>query len=159
MTVLKVKSLKENETFLVLKKSGYNPVFPRTVKRLITAGKERYVIKPVFPGYMFLDMGYISSRDYYIIITKPFIAGFLEHGKHLTALEEEYIRILNNDGKPIEQIKLDFDKNGMASVNTKILNKCLNSKNIVRLNKSNKTVTFSVNMLGRRRKITLNYCL
>lgn len=155
MFVIRVAPTKEQDVRKLLIDKGYNVLCPKRIK--LEKRKEFINEKEVviFSGYLFLDMKKITVKDYYNIKNVVYVIGFLNKKYPLNEEETSYIRFLNNNDTAFEKITLYFDKNSKVVIVNE--NECINSKNIVRVNKRNKTITFKIMLQDTYKNISFNY--
>lgn len=157
MFVILVTTGKEKEATHLLEEKGFKILNPRMIKLHKKRGGELFEKeKTIFSGYIFLDKTYINSRDYHNIVDTLYVKKILTINFNLSETEEEYIRILNNDGKPIEKIQIYFDNN-RAHLVTKEENSCINTKNIIRVNRRDRSITFKIEVKDILKEVTFNY--
>lgn len=153
MFVLKIMPTKELVTQRLLKDKGYRVLCPRRLK----LEREKLVERIMFTGYLFLDMQMISDKDYYKIKDTVNVISFLDSKFPLSDAERDFIRLLDNDGKAIDKINVRFDKDKKAIVYSNDCNEHINTKNVIRVNARDKTITFRFKINNEDKNITLNY--
>ena len=155
MFVIKVVPQCEMIVKKLLTDKGYKVLCPRKIK---TEGKyKKEVERIIFSGYLFIDKELISDRDYYKIKDTVDVIGFLDSRYCLSNEDEEYIRILNNNGTPIEKIDVFFDSNKKAVVYMNDSNCHINTENVIRVNARAKTITFRFKINDIKKDVTFNY--
>ena len=153
MFVLKIMPTKELVAQKLLKDKGYRILCPRKLK----IERKKLVERIMFAGYLFLDMQVISDKDYYKIKDTVNVISFLDSKFTISDTEREFIRFLDNNNKAIDKINVRFDKDKKAIVYSNDCNEHINTKNVVRVNARDKTITFRFKINNEDKNITLNY--
>lgn len=157
MFVIKVVPTKELVTQKLLRDKGYKILCPRKIKAHRRGSKILDVEKIIFTGYLFLDMQHISDKDYYKIKGTVNVISFLDSKYSLSDTEREFIRFLDNKGKAIDRIDVHFNEDMKAIVYCNNYNEHINTKNVIRVNARDKTITFKFKINNEDKNITLNY--
>lgn len=156
MFVLQVESNEENRVikWLVIKnRKGYAPTEMRQERK---NGKVTTKIKILMPGYVFLDEERLTPETYYEVKEVPhvlcFLGGKMSPAK-LTDEEEEYIRELSNEGKPIDLPRVIVDEKRKV----KVLSGTLQGYEgkVISINRRDQRITIEVNFAGESKKISL----
>lgn len=158
MFVVRVTSTKEQMVKKLLDDKGYKILCPRKLKYHSKNGRERVFERVLFVGYLFLDIGRISDRDFYAIKNTMHVKGLLSSKYKLRESEVKYIRLLNNDDKPIDKIDIRFGMDNKAVVLNHDLED-LSTANISRVNRKDRTISFKFKIEDEIKKITVNYNL
>ncbi|EJU21687.1 transcription termination/antitermination factor NusG, partial [Peptoanaerobacter stomatis] len=153
MFVLRIMSGEELTAKKLLEDKGYKVLCPRRLK----VERNRTVEKIIFTGYLFLDTCSISDKDYYKIKDTVNVISFLNSKYNLSETDEKYIRLLNNNGKALDKIDIYFDKDKKAIVYMNDTDSYLNTKNVIRVNARDKTITFRFNIDDIVKDVTFNY--
>lgn len=155
MYVIKTVNREEKKAKQILENKGYKVLCPRKIK-LHKKGDSYYEKEMVlFTGYIFLDCDKVTDRQYYDIKSSYGVTGFLSLKYALSKCESEYMRLLDNENKPMSYINISFDENGKAKIKDSFM-KGLDEK-IVSVNRKDKTVAMEFTIEGQVRKIILNY--
>ncbi|MGP1599364.1 transcription termination/antitermination protein NusG [Peptoanaerobacter stomatis] len=155
MFVIKVVPQKELIVKKLLNDKGYKVLCPRKIK---TEGRYRKEVERIiFTGYLFVDKALISDRDYYKIRDTVDVIGFLDSKYSLSNDDEEYIRILDNNGNAIEKIDVSFDEKRKAIVYMNDGKGYISTKNVIRINARDKTITFRFRINEIMKDVTLEY--
>ena len=157
MFVLKVMGGEELTAKKLLEDKGYKILCPRKIKIEQRGNVVREVEKIVFTGYLFLDMFIVSATDYYNIKDTFKVIGFLDSKYNLPIAEEKYIRTLDNDNTPITKIDIYFDMDNKPVLCDEMQYENIKTKNILRINRRNKTITFRFKLYDEERIVTFNY--
>lgn len=112
--VIQVKGSQELQIQKQLELAGYQALVPRE-SRLIRSGgawmQREYIL---FPNYVFVQTEF-KAEDFYKIKDINGVQRFLgdkTSPSTLTFLEEEWVKILNNDGHPLEPTEVTVDEDG-----------------------------------------------
>lgn len=155
MYVIKVMSGDEEKVKNLLTQKGYKILCPKKIK--IHRRKDSYYEKEmvIFTGYLFLELETVTDRQYYQIKTIDGVIGFLSASYALYKQEQSYIRVLDNNGEPIREVVLYFDKYGFAHLTRGFIDGF--DKQIVSVNRKDKTVAIEFKIENDVKKIVLNY--
>ncbi|MBF1051023.1 MAG: hypothetical protein HXL16_02345 [Peptostreptococcaceae bacterium] len=160
MFVLKVVPGTEMVTKKLIEDKGYKALCPRKIKTLRRKYRYTEVEKVIFTGYLFLDIELISDKDYYKIKGIVNVIGFLDSKHNLDDVDIKYIKLLNNNDKAIDKILVSFDEKRKAIVynlDTSKSNNYLNTRNVLRVNARDQTITFSFKIDNLDKNVTFNY--
>ena len=82
---------------------------------------------------------------------------FLDSKYNLSETDEKYIRLLNNNDKALDKIDVYFDKDKKAIIYMNEYDEYINTKNVIRVNARDKTITFRFNIDDIVKDVTFNY--
>ncbi|EJU21168.1 transcription termination/antitermination factor NusG [Peptoanaerobacter stomatis] len=153
MFVLRIMSGEELTAKKLLEDKGYKVICPRKLK----VERNKTVERIIFTGYLFLDINSISDRDYYKIKDTVNVISFLDSKYNLSETDEKYIRLLNNNDKALDKIDVYFDKDKKAIIYMNEYDEYINTKNVIRVNARDKTITFRFNIDDIVKDVTFNY--
>ncbi|MBQ8298011.1 MAG: transcription termination/antitermination NusG family protein [Ruminococcus sp.] len=154
MYVLQVKPGYEESAARELQRKGYTAMCPMVEAHIRFGGEWHKRLKILFTQYIFVECD-LSDVDYYNIMSAVGVIRFLGCGKPepLPADEREYIRILDNGGKPVEASKVYVTSYGDKMVLSGLLRKYAN--NSVRIDLRQRRAWVTVTLHGKPHKITL----
>lgn len=154
--VIQVKGSQELQIQRQLESAGYQALVPRE-SRLIRSGgawmQREYIL---FPNYVFVETEF-KAEDFYKIKGINGVQRFLgdkTSPSTLTFLEEEWVKILNNDGHPLEPTEVTVDEDGNVIILKGILLKF--KSRIKSFNKRQRKATFEITVCNEIKEITLS---
>ena len=110
--VANTKPYKENLAYVKLVKQGFKVFFPKIYKFNFSINKENKMLKPLFPGYIFVN---IKSENNWTKIDNTFgIKRVLKFGKKPYFLSEEILKKIKNKCNSKDVLKKEINnlKNG-----------------------------------------------
>ena len=110
----------------------------------------------LFPNYVFVQTEF-KAEDFYKIKGINGVQRFLGNKTSpstLTFLEEEWVKILNNDGHPLEPTEVTVDEDGNVIILKGILLKF--KSRIKSFNKRQRKATFEITVCNEIKEITLS---
>lgn len=154
MYVLQVRPGFEISAAKAVQKLGYTAMCPMKEQQLRRDGRWITNRSLLFTQYIFVECE-LADEVYYRIRSVDGAVRFLGFGKpeKLPKDEAMYIRILNNNGVPIEASKVYTTAAGAKMVMSGILRNYVD--NIVSLDLRQRRAKISVNIFGKQHKITL----
>ena len=154
--VLQVKTGEEMAVKTKLEEFGFIGIVPRENRLQRKGGgwtKKEY---PLFPSYVFTELNY-TAENYYKIKDLPAVIQFLGGGFHpdtLSFLEVEWIKILGNNGMPIEPTKMRLNSEGKLEAVDGVLLAFLNR--IKTVDRHRKKAVFEITLCGGLKEVTLS---
>ena len=154
MYVLQVKPGFEVSAAEAIRKLGYNALCPMKEQPIRRGGSWQLSKSLIFTQYIFVECE-LTDDTYYRIRSVNGILRFLGFGKpeELPKDEAMYIRILYNDGVPIETSKVYTSAAGAKMVLSGVLRNYVD--NIVSLDLRQRRAKVKVELFGKEYKITL----
>lgn len=154
MYVLQIKPGYEESTAETLKRNGFTAMCPMEEMHIRHGGEWHKQLKLIFTQYIFIECD-LTDEAYYNIKSVSGVVRFLGYGKPepLHRGEAEYIRLLNNNGRPIEASKIYTTSSGDKMVMSGILRKY--TDNIISLDLRQRRAKAKVTFHGEQRIITL----
>lgn len=119
MFVIQVKTGCEASAAATLTRLGFNIKAPQKVMRIRKGGVWKHEVKPVFPGYIFLEADtYIEAAGYYKVKKTSGVVNFLGKGEpqRIQTSEAEYINWLWNSGAPLNVSKVFVTPEGKKMI-------------------------------------------
>ena len=117
-------------------------------------GLEKQADKKMFPGYVLVKM--VMSQDtWYVVRNTRGVTGFVGPGSDPTPLSEEEMMNMGFQEMSAPEVVIDFEVGDMITVIAGALKDTVGA--IRTINKSKKTVTINVDMLGRETPVELNF--
>ena len=89
--VLYAKPGEEQAIMHSLQEIGYKSYVPRELHYYRKGGKWHHEIRPLFDGYVFVELDSLSAEDYYRIRAVHGVGNFVSKTTCLSCTEEEYI--------------------------------------------------------------------
>lgn len=161
--VLQVTSGKEQlvaEALVALPDFNIKACAPRERRLIRKDGSWDNKLYTLFPGYVFAELKY-TAASYYAIKKLPYVQRFLGtdglHPEHLTYIEAEWLRALNNEGEPLEPTKAALNADGEVILQGGIL-KSFTSR-IIKLDKHSRKASVELSVCGEKKIITLSFVL
>ena len=154
MYVLQVRPGFEISAAKAVKKLGFNSLCPMKEQQLRRGGQWITNRSLLFTQYIFVECE-LTDDAYYRIRSVDGVVRFLGFGKpeKLPKDEAVYIRILNNDGVPIEASKVYSTTAGAKMVLSGVLRNYVD--NIISLDLRQRRAKISVEIFGKQHEITL----
>lgn len=154
MYVLQIKPGYEKDAANILRRRGYSVLCPTEDLFIRRGGQWHKQNKLLFTQYLFVECE-LTDEAYYKIKSVDGVVRFLGFGKpeKLPSAEAVYIRILNNDGVPIEASKVYTTAAGAKMVLSGVLRNYVD--NIISLDLRQRKAKICVEILGKQHKITL----
>lgn len=154
--VLQVKGGQELSICKQLKEAGYATLAPRELRNIRTGGawtKKEYIL---FPNYVFVETDY-KAEDFYRITQIGGVQKFLgdkRYPSYLSYLEEMWMKILDNDGVPLEPTTVSCNDDGKVELLKGVL---LNFKSRIKsFNKRQRRAVFAITVCNEVKEITLS---
>ena len=120
----------------------------------ITDNGPKDVERKVFPGYVLVKM--VMNQDtWYVVRNTRGVTGFVGPGSDPTPLSEEEMMNMGFQEMSAPEVVIDFEVGDMITVIAGALKDTVGA--IRTINKSKKTVTINVDMLGRETPVELNF--
>ena len=117
-------------------------------------GLEKQADKKMFPGYVLVKM--VMNQDtWYVVRNTRGVTGFVGPGSDPTPLSEEEMMNMGFQELSAPEVVIDFEVGDMITVIAGALKDTVGA--IRTINKSKKTVTINVDMLGRETPVELNF--
>ena len=117
-------------------------------------GLEKQADKKMFPGYVLVKM--VMNQDtWYVVRNTRGVTGFVGPGSDPTPLSEEEMMNMGFQEMSAPEVVIDFEVGDMITVIAGALKDTVGA--IRTINKSKKTVTINVDMLGRETPVELNF--
>lgn len=161
--VLQVTSGKEQavaEALAALPDFNIKACAPNEKRLIRKGGSWEQKLYTLFPGYVFAQMKY-TAESYYAIKKLPGVLRFLGadglHPEHLTYIEAEWLRALNNEGEPLEPTRAVLNADGEVILQGGILKKFVSR--IVKLDKHGRKASVELSVCGEKKTITLSFVL
>ncbi len=89
----------------------FNVVIPEETYKEVKNGKEKEVVKKLFPGYVFIDM-IVTDESWYVVRNTPGVTGFLgssgKGAKPVPLSPEEVAKMINKLGIEQTETPIDF---------------------------------------------------
>ncbi len=154
MYVLQVRPGFEISAAKTLEKQGFIVLCPMKEHHIRKGGSWRITHNLLFSQYLFVECK-LTNDTYYRIKSVEGVVRFLGFGKPEKLPKDEvvYIKILNNDGIPIEASKVYTTAAGAKMVLSGILRNYVN--NIVSLDLRQRRVKIKFELFGVEHKLTL----
>ena len=154
MYVLQVRPGFEMSAAKIIKERGFAVMCPSKMQHIRKEGKWRLQHSLIFTQYLFVECE-LTDENYYKIKSVDGIVRFLGYEKPEKLPKEEalYIKILDNDGKPIEASKVYITTAGAKMILSGILRNYIN--NIVSLDVRQRKAKIRIDLFGVTHKITL----
>ncbi len=154
MYVLQVKPGFELSAANTLRRRGFNVLCPMTEQHIRRGGSWHISQRLLFTQYLFVECE-LTDDTYYRIKSVEGVVRFLGFGKPLKLPKDEalYIRILNNDGIPIEASKVYVTAAGAKMVMSGVLRNYID--NITSLDLRQRRARIKVELFGVEHKLTL----
>lgn len=154
MYVLQIRPGFEISAAKAVQELGFNALCPMKMQHIRRGGEWGVNRSLLFTQYIFVECE-LNDEAYYKIKSVDGVVRFLGFGKpeKLPKDEAMYIRILNNDGVPIEASKVYTTAAGAKMVMSGILRNYVD--NIVFLDLRQRRAKISVDIFGKRHEITL----
>ena len=117
-------------------------------------GLEKQADKKMFPGYVLVKM--VMNQDtWYVVRNTRGVTGFVGPGSDPTPLSEEEMMNMGFQEMSAPEVVIEFEVGDMITVIAGALKDTVGA--IRTINKSKKTVTINVDMLGRETPVELNF--
>ena len=117
-------------------------------------GLEKQADKKMFPGYVLVKM--VMNQDtWYVVRNTRGVTGFVGPGSDPTPLSEEEMMNMGFQEMSAPEVVIDFEVGDMITVIAGALKDTVGA--IRTINKSKKTVTINVDMLGRETPVELYF--
>lgn len=117
-------------------------------------GLEKQADKKMFPGYVLVKM--VMNQDtWYVVRNTRGVTGFVGPGSEPTPLSEEEMMNMGFQEMSEPEMVIDFEVGDMITVIAGALEGTVGA--IRTINKSKKTITINVDMLGRETPVELNF--
>ena len=117
-------------------------------------GLEKQADKKMFPSYVLVKM--VMNQDtWYVVRNTRGVTGFVGPGSDPTPLSEEEMMNMGFQEMSAPEVVIDFEVGDMITVIAGALKDTVGA--IRTINKSKKTVTINVDMLGRETPVELNF--
>ena len=117
-------------------------------------GLEKQADKKMFPGYVLVKM--VMNQDtWYVVRNTRGVTGFVGPGSDPTPLSEEEMMNMGFQEMSAPEVVIDFEVGDMITVIAGALKDTVGA--IRTINKSKKTATINVDMLGRETPVELNF--
>lgn len=154
MYVLQVRSGFEISAAKTIRERGYTAMCPMKIQHIRRGGKWLLCQSLLFTQYIFVECD-LTDDVYYKIRSVDGIIRFLGFGKPEKLPEDEvqYVRLLDNNGLPIEASKVYVTAAGEKLVMSGILRKYMDS--IVSLDLRQRKAKIKLDLFGVEHKITL----
>lgn len=154
MYVLQVRPGCEESAAQLINDKGFTAMCPSEEMYIRLRGQWHRRLKLVFTQYIFVECE-LTDEMYYQIRSVPGIVRFLGFGspEALESDEQEYIRLLHNNGNPIEASKVYTTVSGEKMILSGILRDY--SDKIVRLDLRQRRAKIAVTLLSKPHTITL----
>lgn len=154
MYVLQVKPGYEEAAARLINEKGYAAMCPTEEMYIRLHGQWHKRLKLVFTQYIFVECE-LDEKTYYHIKSVFGVVRFLGFGKPepLHPDEQEYIRMLHNNGKPIEASKIYTTSSGEKMIMSGILRDYADK--IIRLDLRQRRAKVAVTLLGKLHTMTL----
>lgn len=154
MYVLQVKSGHEKSAAESLKNLGFLAYCPTRMQEIRFKSIWHKVEKIIFSQYIFVKCE-LTDDVYYKIKSVTGIVRFVGFGspEALRKHEKEYVKLLNNDGKPIEPSKIFVTVNGDKMIISGILRQYQDK--IISLDLRQKRAKIELEISGKVHRITL----
>ncbi len=108
--VVQTKSNNEIRASVNLKRQGYEVFFPKIIKSIFSFNKSKNRIKPLFPGYIFVNL---KENQNWIKINSTFgVKSILKLGEGIYILPNKILRSLKSKCNNDEICRLDQPKKG-----------------------------------------------
>ena len=154
MYVLQVKPGYEETAVRLINEKGYSAMCPTEEMHFRVKGQWHKRLKLIFTQYIFVECE-LNEEAYYQIKSVFGVVRFLGFGKPepLKADERAYIKLLQNNGRPIEASKVYITSSRDKMILSGILRDYQNS--IISLDLRQRRVKVAVTLLGNPHTITL----
>lgn len=154
MYVLQVTTNRESRVKSRLEKMGFSVFMPSEEITVRSNGKWKSYIKPIFPQYVFIECE-MNPENYRRIKSVPKVLRFLgaETPEPLPPDEQEYIMILNNDGKIVRASEIEVADDGNKKVVSGMLKKYENK--IIFVNLRQRRAGIELELCGKKHFLTL----
>ncbi len=154
MYVLQVKPGYEEAAVRLINEKGYTAMCPTEEAHIRFQGQWHKRLKLIFTQYIFVECD-LNEEIYYQIKSVFGVVRFLGFGnpEPLKADEQAHIRLLWNNGKPIEASKIYTTSSGDKMVLSGILRNYQNS--IISLDLRQRRAKVAVTFLGKSHTVTL----
>jgi transcription antitermination factor NusG len=154
MYVLQIKPGFEESAAKIIRGRGYTVLCPSEELYIRRGGEWLLQKKLIFTQYLFVECD-LTDESYYRIRSADGVIRFLGFGKpeKLPSAEALYIKILDNDGNPIEASKVYTTAAGAKMVLSGVLRNYVD--NIVSLDLRQRRAKIKVELFGVEHKITL----
>ena len=120
----------------------------------IKNGVEKAADKKLFPGYVLIHM--VMNQDtWYVVRNTRGVTGFVGPGSEPTPLSEEEMMNMGFQELSEPEMVIDLEVGDMITVIAGALKDTVGA--IRTINKSKKTITINVDMLGRETPVELNF--
>lgn len=154
MYVLFVRGGYEESAAEAIRKLGYKAMCPIRKLHIRKGGKWCISEDILFPQYVFIECE-LTDEVYYELKR---ITGYIRllgvgEPQKLTESEAAYIRLLYNNGEPIEASTVYVSSTGEKMILSGVLRNCIHS--IISLDLRQRRARIAVDILGVRRKLTL----
>lgn len=108
----------EDDARAELRRSGFTALVPEKQMYIRRGGIWHTETRVVFPGYIFIGLGDLSAADYHTIKKCPGYIRLLGAPvpQPIPAAEAEYIRLLANEGKPLDASKAYITLDGQIEI-------------------------------------------
>ena len=117
-------------------------------------GLEKQADKKMFPGYVLVKM--VMNQDtWYVVRNTRGVTGFVGPGSEPTPLSEEEMMNMGFQELSEPEMVIDLEVGDMITVIAGALKDTVGA--IRTINKSKKTITINVDMLGRESPVELNF--
>ena len=117
-------------------------------------GLEKQADKKMFPGYVLVKM--VMNQDtWYVVRNTRGVTGFVGPGSEPTPLSEEEMMNMGFQELSEPEMVIDLEVGDMITVIAGALKDTVGA--IRTINKSKKTITINVDMLGRETPVELNF--
>lgn len=160
MYVLQVKTGTETDTRDALARHGIRALVPQERRLIRSGGKWIHKVYTLLPGYVIVDAGY-TAETYYAAKGIPGVVRWLadDTGEPvaLTLAEQAWIRILNNNGQPIDPSKLTQGTDGKWHAAGGVLSYLEHT--IVKVDRHRRKAICRLALCGQPREVTLSVLL
>ncbi len=156
--VLQVKVGEELLIKNTLNKTGLEAIVPTELQNYRKSGNWYQKESVLFGSYVFCNIDY-NAETYYKIKKMSSFLNFLG-GKtpvSLSILEAEWIKILANNGVPLEPIPIEIDTSGNAIIQNHPLK--LFNQNLAKINKRQNKASFEITICGEVKSFTFSIIL
>tara|TARA_X000000950_G_scaffold280524_1_gene375330 strand:- start:36813 stop:37301 length:489 start_codon:yes stop_codon:yes gene_type:complete len=108
--VVHTKGNNERKATINLQRQGFEVFFPKVKKSILSFNKLKENIKPLFPGYIFVNL---KEHQNYLKINSTFgVKSILRFGENNYILPNQVLKIIKNKCNKEEICKLDVCKKG-----------------------------------------------
>ena len=154
------KELTVAEALAALPNLNIRACVPRENRLIRKDGGWEQKLYTLCPGYVFAQLDY-NAESYYAIKKLPGVLRFLGadglHPDCLSYLEAEWIKALDNEGKPLEPTRAELNGDGDIILQGGILKSF--ASRIVKLDKHGRKASVELSVCGEKKIITLSFNL